>query len=90
MTVVALCENIPGPELQRVQPEEFTQQNRDGLITRCLMVMDASVNWDAFANPPRFIPGIREVMSGSTAPRPSHDSAAGAAGVRGSGRRKKH
>jgi hypothetical protein len=62
-TVLALCENIKGPELNLVTQAEYTQKDIEGLIVRCLMVVKTSFAWDPFAKPPAHMPSLHECLS---------------------------
>jgi hypothetical protein len=55
MTVLALCENVKGPNLNLVYPLEYTQKDPEGLIVRCMMVAKESFSWDPYAKPPRYV-----------------------------------
>jgi poly [ADP-ribose] polymerase 6/8 len=63
MTVLALVENVPGPDLNKVMESEYTQKDLEGLIVRCLMVVEKPFTWDALVEPPKHVPTLDECLS---------------------------
>jgi hypothetical protein len=61
--VLALVENIPGGALNKVAPEEWTQQDLDGLIVRCLILVRRPFQWDLEQQPPKRIPTLDECLA---------------------------
>jgi poly [ADP-ribose] polymerase 6/8 len=63
MTVLALVENVPGPALKQVQPNEYTQQDPEALLVRCLMVVTAEFQWNVYQKPPKEVPTLKKCLS---------------------------
>jgi poly [ADP-ribose] polymerase 6/8 len=63
MRVLALCENVKGPQLAKVADAEFTQQDLDGLIVRCLMVVKNDFAWDPYEQPPKRVPSLHDCLA---------------------------
>jgi poly [ADP-ribose] polymerase 6/8 len=63
MTVLALIENAKGKTLKQVHPNEFTQQNPNGLIVRCLMVVKQDFSWNPHKNPPKAVPSLKSCLA---------------------------
>jgi hypothetical protein len=62
LLVMALCENAPGKQLNKVAPFEWTQRDKDGLIVRCLFIVKNQFAWDVIAQPPRAVPTLRDCV----------------------------
>lgn len=60
--VLSLVENIKGPKLNKVVDNEYTQQDSEGLIVRCVMIVHKPFSWNVIKTPPKHVPTLYEVL----------------------------
>jgi hypothetical protein len=62
LLVMALCENVPGPNLRQVAHDEWTQQEPDGLLVRALFIVKQTFEWNLVEKPPSRVPNLRDCV----------------------------
>jgi poly [ADP-ribose] polymerase 6/8 len=60
--ILALIENVQGPALKNAHPNEYTQKDNNGLVVRCLMLVNSVFEWDVCRTPPKHIPSLAECL----------------------------
>lgn len=62
LQILALVENAKGEKLNNVYQNEYTQQDNDALIVRCMMVVHKSFEWNTLSKPPQYVPNLHDVL----------------------------